>query len=265
MARTGIIYHDAFDALTIVDQGSLYWDQDQYVQATDLQIVSTHSRLSGNSLRAECNYAYPRSGTWRTEIMSRYTKGLNQFEHWIAFSLYVDSSYADDPVSEIFWQQHADNGNTPPLSLRNIEGQLQLRSIFGIGSEYRLEHPVGALPKGEWVDFVCHWKQSNNPAWADEDGVLRLWMNRELVVEQLGPNNYSDTTWPAYQKLGIYKSGWEDGVQPTGDSAVSQRVVYYDEYRIGDATASFRDVDPEGRAPLSGPGSERRRRITVVS
>jgi len=60
------------------------------------------------------------------------------------------------------------------------------------------------------------------------------------VIDQDGPNAFNDAHGP-YFKMGLYK-GWRDSDPP--NDAVSRRVLYHDEFRMGGSEASYEDVAP---------------------
>ena len=60
------------------------------------------------------------------------------------------------------------------------------------------------------------------------------------MIDRNGPNAFNDAKGPFF-KMGLYK-GWRDP-DKRGD-AVSQRVLYHDEFRMGGPDASYEDVAP---------------------
>jgi hypothetical protein len=61
-------------------------------------------------------------------------------------------------------------------------------------------------------------------------------MKGNLVINRAGVKTASDAP---YFKLGINKFGWS--FQP---SSTTQRILYFDEVRIGNANATYNDVVP---------------------
>ncbi|PRX38587.1 DUF4377 domain-containing protein, partial [Salegentibacter salegens] len=55
-------------------------------------------------------------------------------------------------------------------------------------------------------------------------------------------NSYNDEKYP-YFKFGVYKWKW--------GTAATQRVIYYDEVRIGDKNSSYEEVKPNGSEELA--------------
>jgi hypothetical protein len=52
------------------------------------------------------------------------------------------------------------------------------------------------------------------------------------------PSGHATSHGP-YHKIGLYKPGWK-----TGTSLVSEREVWYDEYRTGDSSATYGEISP---------------------
>jgi hypothetical protein len=82
---------------------------------------------------------------------------------------------------------------------------------------------------GKWNDIVIHvnWQYDNT-------GFLEVWINGDKIAEQMNfPNCSNDEFGPNF-KIGIYGNLEEN----------QEVVVYYDEIRIGDSSASYADVVP---------------------
>ena len=208
--------------------------------------------------------------SYRTEVMPKgmpepyFIKKkfsvLNQ-EYWYGVRIYLPEDWQSSNTRDIILQWHAkpdtDLGETyrsPPLALVIGDGSA------GVGQKYlvslksdkrRLTKPKGERRRftkkeffdigtitgdlGQWTDWVVHLKWSYN-----EDGFITLWKNREIVLQLKNyANAFNDENGP-YWKLGIYKSKWK---KPTDDQIV-ERVIYYDNIRVGSVNASFETVDP---------------------
>ena len=85
------------------------------------------------------------------------------------------------------------------------------------------------------------------------DGILQVWKNGNLVVDQQNkPNCFNDAKMP-YFKMGIYK-GWRDS---SSTGRVSKRVLFHDEFRMAGPGGSYDAVAPggaEGERQPSPPG-----------
>jgi len=173
-------------------------------------------------------------------------------ECWYGFSILLPDDYVPDRVWEIVAQWHGvpdqDTGETwrnPVMALFTTGGRWSWvsrwdakRNTFESGRrEYggTKTYDLGPYERERWTDWVVHVKWSYKP-----DGILQVWKNGEKVIDQAGPNAFNDAKGP-YFKMGLYK-GWRDPKKP-GD-AVSKRVLYHDEFRMGGAEASYEDVAP---------------------
>lgn len=254
-----IIKRNPFDQLIISQSQDSNAVEDSWRQvqasnpSTDVTLSSTFSRLSGSSLRIECNKGEEYNNSHRSEVRSECQLG---WERWFAFSIYFPSSFDSDPAEEIVQQIHAGTGG-PPMTIRVRDDRLFCELEYGTTSSgteldytdipaFSLFNPV---PKNEWIDIVYHFNIDNN---TPSNGFWRLWVNRELAFDYQGPLSYTDVPEPPYLKLGIYKWKW------TTDPSLStetQRIIYYDEAAWGDGSDEvemFEIMDPEGRRALSG-------------
>lgn len=101
---------------------------------------------------------------------------------------------------------------------------------------------VAVADRGAWVDWVVRVKWSTG-----HDGQLEVWKDGARVLRDAGPNCYNDGDDQApYFKFGLYKWPWLASAE-LAPSDVSQRRLYFDEIRIGDATAGFDAVSPPKR------------------
>ncbi len=102
--------------------------------------------------------------------------------------------------------------------------------------EFVLSEDVSQL-KGKWLDFVMHARWTGDP-----DGFCRLWLkigNDDFLqkTDYTGRTWWNDEDTGPYFKMGCYtgEPGWK---------GPSERTVYTDEYRLGDAESSFDEVAP---------------------
>jgi hypothetical protein len=177
-------------------------------------------------------------------------------EYWYGFSVFLPEDYVSDRVWEIVAQWHGvpdfETGETwrnPVMALSTTGGRWSWvsrwdakRNTFESGKRQyggTRTYDLGPYERGVWTDWVVHVKWSYRT-----DGVLEIWQNGRQVIDQEGPNAFNDAHGPFF-KMGLYK-GWRDPNR-RGD-AVSRRVLYHDEFRMGGAEASYADVAP-GREP----------------
>ncbi|MBE7639957.1 hypothetical protein GUB10_06400 [Salegentibacter sp. BLCTC] len=165
-------------------------------------------------------------------------------EGWYGFSQFFPTSYTTDATGEIIaqWHVQADEGEatnrSPSNALIASEGKLKWmlrwdtdRIMENGHSDGLIYIDLGTIPKDKWVDWVVHIKYSHT-----NTGVLEVWKDGKKVIDRQNmPNTYNDEKYP-YFKFGIYKWEWT----PTS----SQKVIYYDEVRIGNENSSYDEVKP---------------------
>lgn len=119
-----------------------------------------------------------------------------------------------------------ETGRAPPLEIEVIGDRWviakawddRIRSNGGKGNVQGIEELASIpLEPGKWADWTVMAKWSSR-----DDGVLKIWLNGTLVVDDHGPNAHRDLMGP-YLKAGIYVPSWHY-VGPTGE--VGQRVVF---------------------------------------
>lgn len=91
--------------------------------------------------------------------------------------------------------------------------------------------------RGQWTDFVMHVKWTGN-----QDGFLKLWLktgngNYVQKINHQGATFWNDEGTGPYFKMGLYKGN-------PNFQGPAPRVVYTDEYRLGDANSGFGQVAP---------------------
>jgi hypothetical protein len=182
-------------------------------------------------------------GGHRTEMSQ--AQNTARAEGWYGFSQYFPDSYVSGSTGEVIgqWHDQADEGEhvdrSPSNTLLTGDGRIKwmarwdadkiMDSGFSDGLEYI---DLGPIPKNKWIDWVIHIKYSHTNA-----GILEVWMNGEKVIERVNmPNSYNDDAYP-YFKFGVYKWNW---------GATSQKVIYYDEVRVGNENSSYDEVKPGG-------------------
>jgi enterochelin esterase-like enzyme len=196
----------------------------------------------------------------RSELAMRRTKIGETC--WYGWSLYLPADF--DPAGHytIVMQMAA----YPPVPGRRFPGggvghHLTIGSGGGLG--FTLQHQgVGTVKtaqgqeipatevkkfdiaradamKGRWTDFVMHARWTG-----DDDGFLRFWVkvgdgSYQQKIDYKGATWFNDEGDGPYFKMGAYLGdpGWKGN---------SPRVVYTDEYRLGDANSSFDEVAPPG-------------------
>ncbi|MEI9809123.1 MAG: polysaccharide lyase [Bacteroidota bacterium] len=205
-----------------------------YQHCCDYSVQQTTERVKAGStaMRIEIRKT---DGMVSGSIRSEITQGndpLNQ-DIWYGFSIYL-KDWEDDNAPESIFQWHPDNPfGTGTMSLWTSGGRFTYvtsnnNNSTSATNEYT---EIGPVISNQWIDFVIHIR------WAtDSTGLLQVWKNGEQVIDRA---NVKTAAISSYFKLGINKFGWL-----TQESTVTQRVMYYDEVRIGNANATYNDVAP---------------------
>jgi len=188
----------------------------------------------------------------RSEIgMNRTTIGN---AYWYGWSMYIPLDWQDPSDDYDILAQWATypsprngkfacgaNGSYIMRSSNNVTFRFQRK---GKNSDSECTtYTLGTLPelRGKWVDFVMHVKWTGN-----SDGFLELWTkvgngSYTRNVNYKGSTFWNDEGEGPYFKMGLYKG------DPNFKGA-APRVLYTDEYRLGDANSSFEEVAPGGAA-----------------
>jgi hypothetical protein len=216
----------------------------------NLPVVAQGRGRVGNSAMRTSLDRYQDRYPDRTEVMGPHAD-IGK-EYWYGFSIFLPEDYIPDRIWEIVAQWHAipdfdigEKWRNPVLALSTTNGRWgwvnrwdAKRNTFESGKrEYGgvREYDLGPYERDAWTDWVVHVKWSYQP-----DGFLKIWKNGRLVIDQNGPNAFNDARGPFF-KMGLYK-GWGD---PTKDcDAVTRRVLYHDEFRMGGSEATYHDVAP---------------------
>lgn len=181
--------------------------------------------------------------------------------YWYGWSMYLPADFDDaDPERTSTIPMQLATYPTPRDGKFPCGGNGHKISLATDGSvQYHLQHPTATADmvcdryplgrigdwKGRWVDFVLHAKWTG-----DEDGFLALWTkvgdgDYARAIDYRGPTWWNDEGDGPYFKMGLYTGiyNWK-GAAP--------RVLYTDEYRLGDAASSFDEVRPGGgTAPIA--------------
>jgi len=106
------------------------------------------------------------------------------------------------------------------------------RYTFGADNYFDLGNAIGS-----WTDWAIHVKF----AYTAGDGFLQIWKNGVKIMDNTDPNCFNDDIGP-YLLFGVYKWEWKSDYVTNTD----ERLYYFDEFRIGDAEATYEDVAPGG-------------------
>jgi hypothetical protein len=200
--------------------------------------VSNPAYQGVKSARFELRDSDPevQSGT-RSEISFPDATHLNR---WYAYALYAPSAqfkYDDD--DDVITQWHQGGSLTPALCVRIKKDRIYLR-VLGVWTD------LGIFEKDKWHAYVLHVKHS-----AGSDGLIEMWRDGSKILNKTGPNAYKiegDIHNPN-MKLGIYKSQWNG----SGTSLTKERVLYFDDIKLGNENATYADMVPTPSGTVTPP------------
>lgn len=193
--------------------------------------------------------SYVQTADRRAEAVAKL-RGTVGGVNWYGWSVYFPSNFPGDGQFDIFSQFHDWHNNQPAWSLdntaptcflvRNGRMQIDLKYQDEPLSTAHRSFDLGAYTKGAWHDIVVHVKWTHLTT-----GFLKIWINGALTVDYIGPTylDYGANNGP-YFKMGNYKgtANW---------TGTSPRIIYVDEFRMGDANSSYAEVNP---GPLAYEG-----------
>ena len=183
----------------------------------------------------------------RTDFWIRgMSEALEQHEDcWYAVSTFVPEDWHPDTQAEV-WVQWV-LGKTavsatggPSLAIYVYGDQYRVRKRWGPGRDQYENIWLGeVLPdRGCWIDWVFRVRWSPG-----EDGSIEVWRNGEKIATD-GGRNCVGADYAPYFKFGIYKWPWKQSADQA-PSAVTRRVIYFDEIRIADDRGSYEAVSPD--------------------
>jgi hypothetical protein len=214
-------------------EGAAYlagWYNGDHCCTYSVQQTTERVKAGSTALRLEVkNTDAPNGGTIRSEV-ALDSDPLDQ-DKWFGFSMYL-KDWVDDNAGENVFKWQPDNGSAAPsMSLRTTGGRFSFVTNNSGTLVNTDSTDIGPVISNKWIDFVIRIR------WAtDNTGSLQVWMNGNQVINKSAVKTAAGTS---YFKMGINKYGW--GTQP---SAVTGRVLYFDEVREGNASATYNDVAP---------------------
>jgi hypothetical protein len=159
--------------------------------------------------------------------------------YWYGFSVRFPGDWEPDTQAELFVQWIGGAGGAPPLAIYVRGDAYHITKRWGAGDDAAKVLWTGPVTpdRDKWVDWVFQVRWSNGP-----DGFVRVWKDGQAVADDAGPN-MSPAELAPYFKFGIYKWPWK-GSEKDAPSKVTRRTLYFDEIRIGDASADRKAVSP---------------------
>lgn len=219
-----------------------------------VQIVSSPTRAGEHAVKFTLKKGDPFVASSKRAELRLGTVPANS-EQWYGFSNYLPKDWVNDPSFEITAQFHnrpdlslGEEWRSPALTLAIYKDRWRVGNRWDPKRVTKKKNPrteggsegwyVGNIEKGKWTDWVFHIKWSHK-----HDGLLEVWKDGKLVVRKTGPNTYNDEKGP-FLKMGIYKPHWKSKPER---SKATKRVIYFDEVRVGNASASYKAVVPRSR------------------
>lgn len=213
---------DAFKGFTLQDH--------QYCCAYSITQVTAPDGI-GKALRYDLRSTDAIvSSSKRAEIQLAGTDAPETSERWYGLRYWLEK-YDKDAGAESILQWHDKDGTTPPLSLQVSGGSLDIVQSFTSGNTH---NNLGATTIGKWISIVIHvkWTTGNT-------GLLEVWRDGTRVISKA--NIRTNSKGGSYMKIGINKWSWAPG---GGSSTATQRVFYIDDFRMGNESATYKDVAP---------------------
>jgi hypothetical protein len=207
------------------------WENNQHCCDYSLTQTTSKAGEGSNSMRLEVRASDQQiSSSIRSELVQ---PSLNtDTERWYGFKMYLEN-WDDDNAGEHVFQWHPDGPSGSAVgALFTTGGRYEFVTTNFVGTTGNGYSDLGPILKNQWVSWVLHIKWSTS-----QTGIIQIWKNGTLVMDVRNRSNSPANG--SYFKLGINKFGW--GIQP---STTTQRVLYFDEVRIGDASATYEDVKP---------------------
>ena len=228
------------------------------------RIVTTPVRAGKYSLRSVVD-RYDEDVPFRCEIVAKQQNTRQNYmyqdigkEYWYGFSIFLPKDYVIDNRTEIIAQFHGtpDEGESwflPNLGLHITEDHYEINRFWDskritIWNErdgedhYTFGNVINDL--GKWTDWVFNVNWSYKK---DGDGFMKIWKDGVLIFDKKGPNCSNDDLGP-FLRFGMYKWDWKHTEEEI-PSNTTHRVIYHDEYKIGNEKSSYEEVAPGGLSP----------------
>lgn len=219
------------------------------------EIVNSPTRVGTYAVKFTLNRNDPLVKKGKRAELKRYGVSRMGSEYWYGFSIYLPNDWIEDREGEIVTQWHdnpdfwfGEGSKRPPVSLSISNNNWGITNVWDSSlvtktNETTIKQKLwsGTFTRGVWTDWVFHIKWSYK-----SDGLIEVWKDGVHIVNKHGPNTYNDWRSPFF-KIGSYKYAWKS---PKSTSIVNKRIIYYDEVRIGNASARYADVTPKLRSAL---------------
>jgi hypothetical protein len=189
-------------------------------------------------------------GKERSEMTSYRSGEAGEYKY--GWSIYVPEDFDGKSSFSIVTQWHdwgtgkeyvQDGGPPTSLYVANDTWRMKLRYQDGESGNKltKKEFTFGSIDpdRGKWTDFVLEVNWQSPKAGG---GYFRLYKNGEKVIDYDGPTWYEGKVQGPFFKMGIYKGAgsWK------GEEG--RTYLYFDEFRMGDKSATKDQVDPAKQA-----------------
>lgn len=223
--RQNIVFEASFDgSKPFMTENELYKQACCSYSVTQSKSIV---RSGDGSFRAEVRGTdKSTSSGYRAEFITAFGK---QTEAWYGYSTYFENWNSFSGGEHVIqWHPPSDDGSAD-LSLQTAANKFDVvRSING--TNYRQSGTLKPIVSNRWYDFVWHVKWSTG-----NDGLIELWIDGEKYYSFTGRTASIGTP---YFKFGINRWNMEN----------SNRILYYDNLRIGNEKATYNDVAPVQKA-----------------
>jgi len=239
---------------------------DNYTLAGNLRnrLVTTPTRAGKYALRSVVD-RYDDNAPYRCEIVAKDQNARQSYlyqeidkEYWYGFSTFIPRDFIIDNLTDIIAQFHGtpDDGEAwfvPNFGLHITGNQYEINRFWDDSKITSWKKHDGedhyafgniADDKEKWTDWVFNikWSYTN-----EGNGFMKIWKDGVLIFDKKGPNCTNDALGP-FLRFGLYKWDWRHTEQKKPGNTTS-RVIYHDEYRIGNANAGYEGVAPAGLSP----------------
>lgn len=176
----------------------------------------------------------------RAELYWGHGSNENVGEEWFGVSIFLPKDWGIDtrPIGLGFDFKWPDAVGPANLNLKLFGDELRVshEPLQGTKESY---YPVGKAVFGQWVDYAFRFKRSST------NGLIEFYINKIKKLVLTGPTSSADVS---YCLFGPYK--WQystpDG-QGEGPGTYNGPITcYYDEIRIGNASATIDTISPAG-------------------
>jgi len=164
-------------------------------------------------------------------------------DYWYGFSTLLAEGWTHSGGTEMLAQMHAKHdadgpkGGGPLFVLRAGSGDWQVLSRGRDVSQKTYALNSAYEDVGRWVDWVVHYRPSH-----DKPGILKIWKDGTLVVNQTDRATAYDDEFGPYWKMGMYLP-WRD--RDCCNDVPAAKEVFHDAFRVASGpNAGYLDVAP---------------------